>query len=138
MDQNDLMVSGLYNAIHEFLIKRNFHQTVDHFQEEILQQANKPPKGNYDINLVEAFDEGKRELFFGIWKKYVPMGLRMNDEITIKLEFFLHIYFAVFPMHPVLKNRIQNLNAALAKRELDIFKNYLNTQGNELTKMNEL
>lgn len=138
MDQNDLIINGLYNAIHEFLIKRNFHSTVDAFQEEIIHQAHKPPKTNYDNNLVDAFDEGKRELFFLTWKKYVPMGLRMNDEVTIKLEFFLHIYFAVFPMHPILKNRIPNQSAIIVKREQNIFKDYLNTQGNELTKMNEL
>ena len=41
-------------------------------------------------------------MFFEAWKKYVPMGLRMSDEITIKLEFFIHIYFTIYMMHPVL------------------------------------
>ena len=49
------MVDGIYNAIHEFLIKRNFHNTVEAFQEEIVHQSNKPPKDNYDINLVDVF-----------------------------------------------------------------------------------
>lgn len=42
------------------------------------------------------------------------MGLRMSDEITIKLEFFIHIYFTIYHMHPVL-----NTNPIKVSRRID-------------------
>lgn len=30
------------------------------------------------------------------------MAMRMTDQMAIKLEFFIQIYFTVYPMHPSL------------------------------------
>lgn len=65
----------------------------------------------------------------------------MSDEMAIKLEFYVHIYFAIYPIHPLLKGRLsaQNkTNTKYSREELLIFKKYLNAQGNELSKMNDL
>ena len=54
-DRSDLLNEGLLNAIHEYLIKKNFLQTVDIFQKEMLRSSNdKPPKRNFDEVLVEV------------------------------------------------------------------------------------
>jgi len=53
-DKNDLIIDGLYNAIHEFFIKRNFVETVDVFQTEILDHEASIPKQNYDALLMEV------------------------------------------------------------------------------------
>ncbi len=72
------------------------------------------------------------------------MGLRMSDEITIKLEFFIHIYFTIYMMHPVLNTNpvkvdySQKPSSKLAKTEFEKFKAYLDRQGSELSKMPDL
>ena len=53
-DKNDLILEGLHNAIHEYFIKRNFLDTVDVFQKEIVDQETSVPKQNYDSTLLEV------------------------------------------------------------------------------------
>jgi hypothetical protein len=56
---------------------------------------------NTGINyMMQAFDLGKREHFFISWNRFMPLSLRQGDVICQKLEFYLHIYFAIFPVHP--------------------------------------
>ena len=45
----------------------------------------------------QAFNTGKREAFFTLWNRSVPLNIRQNDLICLKLEFYLRIYFAVYP-----------------------------------------
>ncbi len=45
----------------------------------------------------QAFNTGKREAFFNLWQRSVPITVRQTDLIALKLEFYLHIYFAVYP-----------------------------------------
>ena len=45
----------------------------------------------------QAFNTGKREAFFNLWMRSVPLNVRQNDLISLKLEFYLRIYFAVYP-----------------------------------------
>lgn len=108
-DKVDLLNDGVMNAIHEYLVKKNYLHTVEAFQREMMKIAvDRPNRKQFDEQLVEvgfsekAFDEGKRDWFFEVWRRYVPMALRMGDEVTIKLEFFIHIYFTVYQMHPSL------------------------------------
>ena len=54
-DKDDLMVDGVYNAVHEFLIQRGFLETVDVFQSEIVLQEKRPPRQNYDAILLDVF-----------------------------------------------------------------------------------
>jgi len=45
----------------------------------------------------QAFNTGRREAFFNLWNRSVPLNVRQNDLICLKLEFYLRIYFAVYP-----------------------------------------
>jgi hypothetical protein len=63
-----------------------------------------------------AFNSGKREAFFKLWNRFVPYALRQNDLICQKLEFYLHIYFSVYPSFMGGPNQAQN--SSELKREL--------------------
>lgn len=49
-------------------------------------------------SLLNAFCIGHGEKFFRLWKEHVPAKLRDHDAECRKLEFYLHIYFAVHPL----------------------------------------
>ena len=83
----------------------------------------------------QAFNSGKREHFFMLWNRHVPILVRQEDIICQKLEFYLQIYFSVYPAFmsdagPVQKERE-------LRRELDFFKDYLDTRGQDLAKTGE-
>jgi len=48
--------------------------------------------------LLELFHNGKRKKFFDVWIENLTKGVRENDSVAQKLEFYLNIYFAVYPM----------------------------------------
>ena len=47
---------------------------------------------------MKSFKDGRRKDFFLLWEKFLPDTLRNTDHVAQKLEFYLHIYFAVFPL----------------------------------------
>jgi hypothetical protein len=54
-DRSDLLNEGLLNAIHEYLIKKNYVHTVEVFQKEMLRSSSdKPIRRNFDEILVEV------------------------------------------------------------------------------------
>lgn len=54
-DRSDLLNEGLLNAIHEYLIKKNYVHTVEVFQKEMLRPSHdKPVRRNFDEILVEV------------------------------------------------------------------------------------
>ena len=83
----------------------------------------------------QAFNQGKRENFFILWNRHVPIVLRQEDLICQKLEFYLHIYFSVYPAFMGGPN--QNTNERDLRRELNEFKNFLDTRGQDLSKTSE-
>lgn len=85
--------------------------------------------------MINSFNQGKREHFFISWNRFVPINLRQNDLMCQKLEFYLHIYFAIFPVHP--NNPQAGQNQKELKKELHAFKVFLDTKGNELSQTSE-
>ena len=83
-------------------------------------------------HMLNAFDLGKREHFFVSWNRFAPITLRANDLKCQKLEFYLHIYFAIYPSLPDT-----GLGERDLKRELGAFKIFLDTKGSELSQTSE-
>ena len=82
-------------------------KTVDIMQDELISSKNQGMQKNmlFDENtgishMLNAFDLGKREHFFISWNRFVPIGLRAQDIKCQKLEFYIHIYFAIYPALP--------------------------------------
>jgi len=63
------------------------------------------------------------------------MHLQLNDPICHKLEFYLHVYFAIFPMH-TLNPHAGDLNKL--KFELNEFKQYLDSEKSKFAQIPEL
>ena len=82
--------------------------------------------------MLNSFDLGKREHFFISWNRFVPLQLRAADLKCQKLEFYIHIYFAVYPALPGT-----GLSERDLKRELAAFKIFLDTKGAELSQTSE-
>ena len=52
------------------------------------------------IRQMALFEEGDRENFFRVYDTFVPEQFRVMDLDAQKVEFWLQIYFAVFPALP--------------------------------------
>ena len=48
--------------------------------------------------MLQLFDTGKRREMLDLWVQYVPEKIRNEDSVAQKLEFYLHIYFAIYPL----------------------------------------
>lgn len=111
-------------------------RSVDTIQEELLQnKAGRSAPMLFDENtgighMLQAFEQGKREHFFISWNRFVPLGHRANDLKCQKLEFYVHIYFAIYPALPENEGRAADGDLA---RELSAFKVFLDTKGSELS-----
>ena len=75
----------------------------------------------------QAFNAGKRDNFFILWNRHVPIMLRQEDLLTQKLEFYLQIYFSVYPAF--MGNASQQQRDKDLRRELENFRIYLDTRG---------
>ena len=94
-------------AVLEYLLKNGLMRTVDQMQDELVRNKNSGMAKDilFDENtgishMLNAFDLGKREHFFISWNRFAPLHLRANDLKCQKLEFYLHIYFAIYPALP--------------------------------------
>ena len=71
----------------------------------------------------------RREDFFRLWEKHIPVQVRRNDPEAQTTEFYLQIYFAVYPTLPEAQrhgpaaNRNTPLHATMA-----YFKTFLETR----------
>ena len=47
-------------------------------------------------DLLAAFDSGDQREFFDLWEEHIPRSVRDGDSLAQKLEFYLHIHFAIY------------------------------------------
>ena len=75
--------------------------------------------------MLRALDHGERDEVLKLWDNFVPPLVRRSEKNAQKLEFYLNIFFAIFPLHPT--------NPAPKPSELSttmrIFKDFLETEG---------
>ena len=48
--------------------------------------------------MLQNYRTGNRRPFFTLWNEFLPANIRNDDSVAQKLEFYLHIYFAVYPI----------------------------------------
>lgn len=48
--------------------------------------------------MVTYFEAGQGTEFFQMWTEYLPENIRNQDTVAQKLEFYLNIYFAIYPI----------------------------------------
>ena len=85
--------------------------------------------------LLKAFDEGDRDSFYAVWnmRAFLIGPKNSNDALQKKkLEFYLQIYFATYPINPL---RV-GINGAY-QEELNTFKHYIENSGGDLSQTSE-
>ena len=82
---------------------------------------------------MKNFDEGEQTKFVTLWNEYMGKG-RSKDTHTNKIEFYVRIYFTIYPMHSLSKGKT---NEKIVKQRQKEFKKFLDTKGSELSKTSE-
>ncbi|XP_031224117.1 lisH domain-containing protein ARMC9 isoform X3 [Mastomys coucha] len=84
-------------------------------------------------DLVAAFDSGDQKAFFDLWEGHVPSSIRDADPLAQKLEFYLHIHFAIF----LFKYSGGRPDKQELDKRISYFKTYLETKGAALSQTTE-
>ena len=93
------------SVIHEYLLKKEYHKTLDSFQNEVDEKLKTKSyyltSFNKDFNdktLISLFNKGEKYKFFQMFYGLFPCHVRKREESIKNLEFHLHIYFTLFPI----------------------------------------
>ncbi|XP_017741873.1 PREDICTED: lisH domain-containing protein ARMC9 isoform X3 [Rhinopithecus bieti] len=84
-------------------------------------------------DLVAAFDDGDQKVFFSLWEEHIPSSVRDGDSFAQKLEFYLHIHFAIY----LLKHSVGRPDKEELDEKISYFKTYLETKGVALSQTTE-
>ena len=132
------MISTL---IHEYLYKKEYNKTLDSFQEELGEKIKTGKfystsyKDISDTSLIKFFESGNKIEFFKQWKRLIPNHMKLIEPTLCKLDFYLEIYFALFP---IMGNKPLNQKAQIElKQNMEDFKKYLEQKEIELSKTTE-
>ena len=132
------MISTL---IHEYLYKKEYNKTLDSFQEELGEKIKSGKfysttyKDISDSSLIKFFESGNKLEFFKQWKRLIPNHMKLIEPTLCKLDFYLEIYFALFP---IMGNKPINQKAQIElKQNMEDFKKYLEQKEIELSKTTE-
>ena len=49
-------------------------------------------------NFLLEFDSGNQAGFWSLWEEHIPEEIRHKDQTCRRLEFYIQIHFAVFPI----------------------------------------
>ncbi|KAJ7324659.1 hypothetical protein JRQ81_017679 [Phrynocephalus forsythii] len=133
----------LLGIVKEYLEFAEFEDTVKTFTKECKIKGKPLPKtGGSSLkdskariiqDLLMSFTDGDQAVFFELWEGHVSPSVRDNEAIAQKLEFYLHIHFAIF----LLKHTVGMPNKAALEERISYFKNYLETQGAALSQTTE-
>ncbi|XP_056421533.1 lisH domain-containing protein ARMC9 isoform X2 [Hyla sarda] len=136
--------ADLLGLVKEFLNFGEFHETLKSFTKECKVKGKPIPRGDSSVardsrplliqkDLLTAFEDGDRKTFFEIWTENVSLETRSNDPLAQKLEFYLNIHFAIFP----LKRNTGQIDRADCEERISHFKTYLETSGAALSQTTE-
>ncbi|XP_060157723.1 lisH domain-containing protein ARMC9 isoform X4 [Globicephala melas] len=84
-------------------------------------------------DLLAAFDSGDQKVFFELWEGHIPSSIRAGDSLAQKLEFYLHIHFAIY----LLKHSTGRPDKEELDERISYFKTYLETKGAALSQTTE-
>ncbi|XP_072264426.1 lisH domain-containing protein ARMC9 isoform X1 [Pyxicephalus adspersus] len=136
--------ADLLGLVKEFLSFGEFNDTLKSFTKECKGKGKPLPKLDASAtrdsktlviqkDLLCAFEDGDRKTFFDKWGEHIPAETRSNDSMAQKLEFYLHIHFAIFP----LKNKTGRIDRTDCEERISHFKTYLETSGAALSQTTE-
>jgi hypothetical protein len=125
----------LHQSILEHLNKHGYAKAAKALKEEIKtgkKKAKSNPKKRID-EMIKSFDNGDQTKFISQWNEYVVKN-HTSDLYAHKIEFYVRIYFTIYPMHSLNKASHSEKIVQLRQKE---FKKFLDTKGSELSKTSE-
>ena len=137
MNKSTDMISSL---IHEYLLKKEYYKTLDSFQEEISQKIRQKTyyKGSFlditESNLLKTFSLGRKIDFFKIWNRIIPNHIRLREPPIQKIEFYIQVYFAIYPS--LYRDSKINCNKTI-QESMNEFKTFLEKKEYEISKTPE-
>nr|XP_051684967.1 lisH domain-containing protein ARMC9 [Oryctolagus cuniculus] len=135
--------SELLGIVKEYLDFAEFEDTLKTFSKE-CKIKGKPCKSAggsvrdsksliIQKDLLAAFDSGDQKVFFHLWEEHVPSSVRDGDCVAQKLEFYLHIHFAIY----LLKHGPGRPDKQELDERISHFRSYLETRGAALSQTTE-
>nr|XP_037857322.1 lisH domain-containing protein ARMC9 isoform X8 [Chlorocebus sabaeus] len=136
--------SELLGLVREYLDFAEFEDTLKTFSKECKIKGKplcKTVGGSFrdsksltiQKDLVAAFDDGDQKVFFSLWEEHIPSSVRDGDSFAQKLEFYLHIHFAIY----LLKHSVGRPDKEERDEKISYFKTYLETKGAALSQTTE-
>ena len=120
--------------VKDYLLKMGYSKSFATFIEETKTHSIDPDNTN-DINtLIQYFYQGDKDEFFEIWNSLISNSHKEKPIETQKLEFYLMVYFAVFPIHPM---NPKGPDLARLEREIKNFKHFIENEGSQISKTPE-
>ncbi|KAM6177742.1 lisH domain-containing protein ARMC9 isoform 3-T3 [Rhynchocyon petersi] len=134
----------LLGLVREYLDFAEFEDTLKTFSKECKSKGkplSKRAGGSFrdpasliiQKELIAAFDSGDQKMFFDQWEEHIPGSIRDGDSLTQKLEFYLHIHFAIY----LLKYSAGKPDKEELDKRISYFKTYLETKGAALSQTTE-
>ncbi|XP_049744391.1 lisH domain-containing protein ARMC9 isoform X2 [Elephas maximus indicus] len=136
--------SELLGLVREYLNFAEFEDTLKIFSKEckmkgkpLSKTVGGPLRDSTSLmiqkDLIAAFDSGHQKAFFDLWKEHIPGSIRDGDALAQKLEFYLHIHFAIY----LLKHSVGKPDKEELDERISYFKTYLETKGAALSQTTE-
>ena len=123
------MISSL---IHEYLYKKDYTKTLDIFQEELAEKIKQgkfysPPITDYPTSesLISYFKSGEKDKFLSHWTRLIPNNLILTESTLYKLNFYIQIYFAIYPILNPRTNINEEKIQKNLKKNMEEFKSFL-------------
>lgn len=135
MESSKALTNALNQAISEYLSNSGFSKALDAFNSDLKKTYRRKKDETMGLkSIMSAFQNGQRDNFFKLWRRVLPVNVREDDLNCIKIEFYIHIYFTIFPLHPTTGRSNQKKEFTRTRAE---FKHFLDNRGAELSKTNE-
>lgn len=136
--------SDLLGLVKEYLAFGDLEETVKVFEKECKSKGKPVSKCARNVlrdsktliiqkDMITSFEDGDMKVFLDLWAEHVPAQVRDCDLLAQKLEFYLHIHFAIYP----LKNSLGKLDREDLDERITHFKHYLETRGAALSQTTE-
>ncbi|XP_070630009.1 lisH domain-containing protein ARMC9 isoform X2 [Bos indicus] len=136
--------SELLGLVKEYLDFAEFEDTLKTFLKECKIKGKplskstcgslRDPKSlKFQRDLLAAFDSGDQKVFFRLWEEHIPRPIRDGDSLAQKLEFYLHIHFAIY----LLKHSAGRPDKEDLDERISYFKTFLETKGAALSQTTE-
>uniref|UniRef100_A0A803KEW2 LisH domain-containing protein ARMC9 n=1 Tax=Xenopus tropicalis TaxID=8364 RepID=A0A803KEW2_XENTR len=118
--------ADLLGLVKEFLNFGEFQETLETFTKECKTKGKQLPKTSglalresktllIQKDLITAFEDGDIKEFFALWQEHIPVETQNTNPVAQKLEFYLQIHFAIFPLKHN-QGRIESWEAELRMR----------------------